>query len=387
MFYELLKQVVKIVYVRSIQISTCLPSFGMLVLLTATVATAQELRGGPSYPVHKFEFPVDDGAHLGQQIEWWYFTGQLFEDGEAQNVPKKAVGGFQLAFFRKRLADGIGGAPQHGYLAHAAYTDFETGSFTFAEQEAAGGLGIAGASEKLLRVWNGGWFAEEAGTSIILRFEIGAGGKKKRVRLILKNAEPWLQGDRGTSVKGICPSCYSFYYSKPRMQIGGSIESDDESRHVSGLGWMDHEFMNTILQPDDAGWDWMGLMIGPDTDVMVFRIRGKDGSVRFTGGSVRSNGNSLPLSPETVSVEPVVSWVSPLTSANYPIAWRVRIPSNRIDVTVRARVNNQELAFPSTSSSPTYWEGAVASDDGETLGYLEMTGYAKPFGDAAGGTR
>jgi predicted secreted hydrolase len=70
----------------------------------------------------------------------------------------------------------------------------------------------------------------------------------------------------------------------------------------------------------------------------------------------------------------------------YPAAFRLQIPSERIDVTVRPMQADQELSL-----SVRYWEGAAALDGTAAgapvngRGYLELTGYDAASGAGAGG--
>jgi predicted secreted hydrolase len=71
-------------------------------------------------------------------------------------------------------------------------------------------------------------------------------------------------------------------------------------------------------------------------------------------------------------------WMSPVTRANYPIHWRIRVPSLGISLDVHATLDAQELAA-GDKTGPTYWEGAVTySGSAMGAGYIEMTGYDKP---------
>jgi predicted secreted hydrolase len=62
---------------------------------------------------------------------------------------------------------------------------------------------------------------------------------------------------------------------------------------------------------------------------------------------------------------------------------RVAVPSEGIDLTVKARVPNSEVGHSDHLGKKqhqiVYWEGPVATSDEAALGYLEMTGYADPI--------
>jgi predicted secreted hydrolase len=59
----------------------------------------------------------------------------------------------------------------------------------------------------------------------------------------------------------------------------------------------------------------------------------------------------------------------------YPVAWRLQVPGEGLDLRVEALLDDQEMA-----TGVRYWEGAVGvwkTATGERMGqgYLEMTGY------------
>jgi len=73
----------------------------------------------------------------------------------------------------------------------------------------------------------------------------------------------------------------------------------------------------------------------------------------------------------------LAQWVSPRDGARYPARWRLRVPSESLDLTVEPLLPDQELLL-----SVRYWEGAVRVT-GTTLGrpvagygYVELTGYS-----------
>ena len=42
---------------------------------------------------------------------------------------------------------------------------------------------------------------------------------------------------------------------------------------------MDHEFFSHRLDKDQSGWDWLSLQLDDNTELMLYRLRHKDGSV------------------------------------------------------------------------------------------------------------
>ena len=74
---------------------------------------------------------------------------------------------------------------------------------------------------------------------------------------------------------------------------------------------------------------------------------------------------------------PTAFWKSKASGAEYPVGWRIMVPSQGAEFTVRAVSEDQELKL----GPITYWEGAIdvsgkrASKAISGQGYLELTGY------------
>jgi predicted secreted hydrolase len=102
------------------------------------------------------------------------------------------------------------------------------------------------------------------------------------------------------------------------------------------------------------------------------------------GTFVQPSGQVRHLDLEELSIEPLTYWTSPHSGANYPVTWRVTIASLALELTVEANLEGQEMRTPQ-STDVTYWEGSVQAKGiiGDKtvsgVGYVEMTGYAKPF--------
>ena len=42
---------------------------------------------------------------------------------------------------------------------------------------------------------------------------------------------------------------------------------------------MDHEWFTEQLAPDQVGWDWFSVQLDNNTELMLFELRRKDGSI------------------------------------------------------------------------------------------------------------
>ncbi|MHB8500054.1 MAG: lipocalin-like domain-containing protein [Candidatus Acidiferrales bacterium] len=331
-------------------------------------------------PGYRFEFPRDYFNHPGFQTEWWYYTGNL----------KSASGhryGFELTFFRQALSrDPAPSATwdvKDLYVAHLALSDLDGQHFYHAERINRAGPGIAGASASRGRIWNGNWQIQWEGSDQKLQ----AIDTRLQLHLTLHPEKPpTIHGEDGVSQKGEGTGHASYYFSLTRLAATGQLELNGEQTKVGGLAWMDHEFFTHQLESNQVGWDWLSLQLKDNTELMLFRIRRKDGSLDpFSAGTyVDAQGKPTHLRVNDFILQPLAqTCTSPATHAVYPIAWKIAIPKLGIELETRTPLANQEMAG-NANFVPAYWEGAItlAGQRGKTplsgVGYLEMTGYDQP---------
>ena len=322
----------------------------------------------------RFTFPEDHGPHTGFRNEWWYFTGNL-------KSPAGRSFGYQLTFFRVALAPHPAARKSEWgtnelFMAHFALTDVDGKRFRYAERFSRAALGLAGAGGRPLAIRLEDWSAlETSGRPWSMKLSAADADMAIDLDLTALKGEI-LNGDAGLSRKSGTTGNASYYYSVPRMKTSGTVRAGKESFSVTGLSWLDREWSTSALEPDQVGWDWFALQLDDGRDLMFYRLRRRDGSRDpFSGGTlVAADGTSRHLGRDEVRLEIVRWWTSPATGARYPALWRMRMPSQGIDLEIAPRLADQELV-----TGFRYWEGAVGVRGGARSvggsGYLEMTGY------------
>ncbi len=354
----------------------------LLLILLAGVASGEELPFRKALPGYSFRFPQDHFSHEQFETEWWYFVGHLKRGGGTSY-------GFQLTFFRRALprrrsSEGRSRwAPRHLYFAHYAISDLSRRRHWFSERLSRGALGEAGASADAFHVWVGDWWVRGSGSG----FKLKAEDKSSALELsLLPLKPPALHGREGVSQKGEGAGYASHYYSMTRLKVEGEFRLGGENLSVRGEAWMDHEWGSLKLHPYQEGWDWFGVQLDNDHELMLYIIRRMDGKrdPHSSGTLVLPGGGTLSLSPEDFEVKALGSWRSPLSGATYPMGWRVVVPRVGLDLTLRPSFEAQELDTRK-STRVVYWEGSIrasgrmAGREVSGLGYAEMTGYAGPF--------
>lgn len=328
-------------------------------------------------PGYQYEFPRDYLNHEEYQTEWWYYTGNLrTADGHRF--------GFELTFFRQGESRETNDNPwfvHDLWMAHLALSDVTGQHFYHEERLNRGGPGIAGVDAALGMVWNGNWQAHIDDKDEELRGVAAQFGLNLQLR---STKPPVIHGQNGISQKAEGTGHASHYFSLTRLHSSGTIKLEGKSYSVEGSSWMDHEFFTGSMAAHEVGWDWLSVQFDDGSELMLYRLRHRDGSVDpySSGTYVDPRGRSTFLANHDFTMTPDGNnWTSAQTRATYPERWRVSIPRLQVQFEVTTPLHDQELV---ATYGPSYWEGAIdaigirgpAALRG--VGYLEMTGYAKP---------
>lgn len=323
------------------------------------------------------QFPQDHLAHNDFKIEWWYLTANL------TTVTGEDVG-VQWTQFRIGMTPPT--SPQTSpqttatnnwatnqlYMAHAAVTT--STEHLIAEKWSRAHPKLAGVKPQPFEVHlqNWQWLSQ---SSNLFPATLNVASDKFSYQLQLNSQQPLqLQGDKGYSSKSADQSVASYYYSQPFIDVTGQITRNGVTEKVTGKAWLDREWSSQFLTEAQQGWDWFSLRLDDESTLMAFRLRGENDqdhfySARrmFTDGSGR-NINSR-NNPDDIDMQPI-QWQQ-TALGNHPIAWRIKINSEAIDITTQAVNPNSDMPV-----STSYWEGPITikgSHQGQ--GYMELTGY------------
>jgi predicted secreted hydrolase len=348
-----------------------------------------EWRWAAARPGYEWSFPGDHWVHRAFRNEWWYFTGSLVSRTE----PERRFG-YQFTIFRVGLYPGDSGLDSDWdagnlLMGHAAITDKAAGEHRFSEvlyREAPFLAGFGAYPDPVLAwslapvgtdgIWKLEWNAE--------RFELEMVDHAKGMALELSTAfsgPPIFQGPGGFSRKSDEPGAASLYYSFTRLKTRGTVTLDGQSWEVDGTSWMDKEISSNQLTEEQTGWDWFGLRLDDGRDLMLYELRTKDGTVDYGKGTLVSpDREARYLNAADWKLSVTATWKSPETGIVYPAAWTVEIPSEKLWLTIRPDLEDQENQSRA-GVGMTYWEGAVTlyEADGQRAGegYAELTGYGE----------
>ena len=316
-------------------------------------------------------FPADHGPHEDYALEWWYLSGNVY-------TPDGRRFGYQFTLFRIGLRPGAPAGDSRWrsnqiYMAHGAITDVAGGRHYSAQRLARAALDLAGAASRPLALWLESWSLRGGGAPFPLALSADAEDFGIELELAAGEKPPVLQGEQGLSRKSATPGNASYYYSLTRLPTAGTLRVGATRYRVSGESWLDHEWSSSALDDDQAGWDWFALQLDDGRELMFYRLRYRDGGMHpYSRGSlVLRDGSSRDLTPALVTLTPERYWKA-RDGARYPVAWRLAVPEEGLDLRVRAVLDEQLL-----ENAVRYWEGAVDVTGSHTgKGYLELSGYS-----------
>jgi predicted secreted hydrolase len=347
-----------------------------LLMLLAQCADAAAPAFAPVTPGRALSFPADFGAHPDFKTEWWYVTGWLTKpDGKPL--------GFQVTFFRSRTevddANPSAFAPKQLIMAHAALSDPSLGKLVHDQRSGREGFGLNYARSRITDLKLDDWRMVRGADSV---YTVSVKSSELTLELKLAPTGPaMVQGDAGYSRKGPHPEQASYYYSEPQLKVSGVAgRAGAAPVKVAGAAWLDHEWSSQALDPDAAGWDWIGANLDDGSALMAFQIRSKQGGKLWAHAALRdASGKVTQYSPDQVSFTPQARWKSPRTNAVYPVA--ATLVTGAASWSIKPLQDDQELDAR-RSTGAVYWEGAVMIERNGApagRGYLELTGYERPM--------
>jgi predicted secreted hydrolase len=364
----------------SIQRATVCSVCVLLVLLSSCafpgiVTTSQQLPEVPQATQERqlppVRFPDDEGTH-NNLTEWWYYTGHL-EAKSTDGKPRRY--GFELVVFQI-----LRGNVPPVYAAHFAISDLTRGEFHYDQRRIMRPTATPGRDQhKGINLHVGDWFIQ----GLNGHDRLSATMKDYSFALNLSDQKsPVLHNEKGLITYGLAG--FSYYYSRTRMAVTGTIQDRGQSLQVTGMAWMDHQW-GDFLTLAGSGWDWYSLQLENNTEIMLYFIRDASGKALATYiGYIDEKGRNSVIPPSALHASVLEQWRSPTTGIIYPSGWRLDINDARLKatLTVVPQLRDQELVVLQSTGN-TYWEGAVMIQgkiNGRPLkgaGYVELTGYTR----------
>jgi predicted secreted hydrolase len=299
-----------------------------------------------------------DGSPHDDLTEWWYYTGHLLADDGTRY-------GFESVIFQSRRSTF---API--YSAHIAVTDHARQKFTYDQKIGTAQVGTGPGFNLQMESW--AWRGSEG------RDAIAGNIPGYTFALDLVSTKPPVLHEGGYIDYG--PAGSTYYYSRTRMAITGTLEDNGTRKTVTGDAWFDHQWGN-FFTVSTGGWDWFSAHLDDGSDFTVYLIRSEGQQIVGSLGTfVDPDGRATNIPFENIKVDVLGTWTSPRTGVTYPSGWRVTLTDRNLVLTWTPVIPDQELDTR-RSTANIYWEGAViisGTRNGTSItgqGYVELTGY------------
>ena len=304
--------------------------------------------------------PADEAPHA-YQTEWWYFNIHLSAGDQER---------YTLHFVTFQVTEGESGRVL--YVSQAALGEAQSGSYVTGERVATSDRrGKSGPGFKLAV---GTWAMEgDAG-----EYRLRADFRGVAFDLLLKGGgHPLLHGGDGLVDFGAAG--VSYYYSRPRLTVSGTLTTGGQTISVQGLAWMDKQWGN--FQPVAISWDWASIQLDSGASLMLTRLVDSGGKpLELYGTYRRADGTTRHLGGNDFDFQsvPGQTWESPQTGAVYPLQWRATLPREALDIVLEPLIAGSE--YVSDVLGVAYWEAGVSvrgTQAGKPIGgqgFVELTG-------------
>ncbi|RDE51898.1 MAG: hypothetical protein DVS81_02965 [Candidatus Accumulibacter meliphilus] len=319
----------------------------------AAAAASANAKAGNLLPVM---LPADDAVH-DKLTEWWYYSGHLqTNSGEKYS--------FHLASFLRR------GTLTHTVF-HGSLLDHQTEK-RYTEQARTAGNPADGRRDGFNFSF-GNWQLQ--GNSERHLAKMAGKDFSLDLQFVDKNP-PVLHQAPGTPIAGLldfAAAGKSYYTSRPRMSVQGTLTLHGEQKAVLGEVWFDHQWGD--FEAAKLRWNWFALQLSDGADIMIFELFDRQGKPVQRMGTYTRNGTISALGDGDIGLSSSGRWKSPASGVSYPLDWTLSIPSKGVQLQVDPVIRASEFDARTTTLN-VYWEGAIKlSGSHSGVGFMELSGY------------
>ena len=314
--------------------------FFITAILVSHFCNAQDWKVFPYNPSgSKISFPVDEGRHVLEPIEWWYTSGHLTSATQGKTYS------FMITYFYypANTFDGF---------RILNVTDDATGKF-YQDTKPVNYKGLS--SEYLdikASVFAGGedtWSNKLNANNNLIPFEYTIKASASTVRLYLNYTSlkrPLILGDNGYLEQGL--NNYTYYYSQTRNAVSGKLTLDNVSVDVTGVSWIDRQYGNFNPLTGEK-YEWFHVQLSNGMDINLWNIFTKDNAIpdnkkyRILAAYV---DEATQYTTSDLKIERLgFNWM-PDSAMCYSAKWRLTSTVNKMDLTITTKNGNNEVKWP-----------------------------------------
>ena len=323
-------------------------------------------------------FPVDEGWHPEEDIEWWYIAGHL--EGTTSGTPYS----FMLTYFyypKDTLGFSLDGFRIFN-ISNDLTGEFHTETMVLNYVDMASDhLHI---DARLLNFVSEYWLHKEEGDGTLVPFEYElsatAGANSISLQTVSLKA-PLIPGGDGLFNQGA--ESYTYYYSLTESLVEGTLSFEGNSETVTGSAWIDRQY-GTFNPHTGEQYEWFFMQLSNGMDLNIWNIFTPENELpddpAYRHLSVYVDENSQ-YTTHDFELERLTWEKMPGSGNYYAQSWRLYSESNQLDLSVSTVHHNSEVRLPfDFFEGATTVSGTVNGSPVTGIGFTELVkSYEEPI--------
>ena len=347
-------------------------TLGFLFFLSISVFSQKWKTYPYTPPGNTVTFPVDEGRHDGEPVEWWYTSGHILGERTGKHYsymisyfyyPTGSIDGFRIL----NISDDDKGE---------FYQEMQLITYSVL------------AKDKLdiqVKKFDGKtefWKNKYHGTDIIpFEYNINAASANVALDLEYKTYKhPLIIGKNGYLKLGY--NNYSYYYSQTGISVKGTITYDNITENVTGSSWIDRQYGN--LNPTDGTeYEWFSIQLSNKMDINMWNIFTNDDKIpdddRFKIFAAHIKDNKQYTNSD-FKLKRLKFAYTPDKQRCYAQKWHLTSSVNKIDLIITTLHADSEVQSPFRFyEGTTAIKGTVNGVKVKGKGFVELLhSYDKP---------
>ena len=287
----------------------------------------------------KISFPLDEGHHASEPIEWWYTSGHLTgaTSGKTYSFmltyfyyPATTFDGFRIL----NITDDATGKFYQD-TKPVNYTTLSTNHLDIKASVYAGGEET--------------WSNKSDPDNKLIPFEYTIKAASSTIGLNLNYASlkrPLILSEDGYLEQGL--NNYTYYYSQTRNQVSGKLTLDGVTEDVTGISWIDRQYGNFNPLTGEK-YEWFHMQLSNGMDINLWNVFTNENAIpendkyRILSAYV---DDATQYTTSDLKIERLgFNWM-PDSQMCYSSKWRLTSPVNKIDLVFNIKNNNTEVKWP-----------------------------------------
>jgi predicted secreted hydrolase len=320
----------------------------LVLCFTSTVLLAQDWKVYPYEPSGQIAFPIDEGRHASEPIEWWYTAGHVVGQTTGKSYsfmftffhfPQSGFDGFRIL----NITDDDTGE----FLQDVKPLNYTTLSSTSLDIEA--NIFLAGTESWRNKV-------DINNVPIPFEYELLASTSNAGLDIGLETLKrPLLVGDNGFLNQG--QASYTYYFSQTMNEVNGSLTFNGVTEMVIGTAWVDRQYGNFNPFTGEQ-YEWLSIQLSNGMDLNLWniftteRLIPDNEAYKILSAYVDENTQ---YTTDDFEIQRLGFNCMPDGERCYSKQWQLTSASNNIDLTITTLHNNTEVQLPFR-----FFEGATS---------------------------